>query len=367
MQKQPKQIPSAATDELDQRGGAAPLAKAQEEKWQMPVLPSGWELVDSLSETLELEGLTLQMAGFGAQSISSNLMATGSSAGYGVQPERFAYYELLERIAIVQALSQPQDKLWSHFDSEGQRLLGQISGAALFPLSPSPDLWQYAKSNGVAIGQTFQKAAMHALSEAIERHLVLSSWYGVGRANCFSRIWPEGLEALGKRYRIENYQFGEVSLFGMKGKIVACGTFLWPLNKEDPLIYGFGAGAHREEACAKSSREAIQRLCFLDGSGPVEAEPSFCPRPDFHQEYFLHRDRYELLEKWLRGEWSRLEPLASPLALKECLFVDITPAHFEGLRVVRVHAPALLPLVFGHYIPQQFSDCSLSRLVHPIV
>lgn len=110
----------------------------------------------------------------------------------------------------------------------------------------------------------------------------------------------------------------------------------------DPVIYGFGAAASAREACAKSLREAMQRLCFIWGQEAVLTEPVFHARPDFHLDYLLHPKRQNLLRRWLAGEFYHpdLEKRTPDPGLWQ-LF-DLTPAHYHSLSVVKAQAPGLL-------------------------
>lgn len=360
MQKQPKAKVKEA-EKSGELGADGSLA-----------LPGAWQLVDSLREEIDLYGCKVTIAGFAAKDGEEGPLATGSAASWTQDPRPLAGYELFERMAILEALAKPETHSWRLIDPQRGGSRGEVQG--IFTSSPEPELWRAARSNGVAIGNSWQQASQHALAEAVERHLVLASWYGASRPE---RVRSEGeaglpfsLQALARHFRLEHFSFGSLNTAGSKSPIFVSGSFLWPLKAEAPLVYGFGGGSSPAEALQKSLKEAVQRLCFLDGAETPESKPAFEPTADFHQNYFLHPSRKQLLRRWLDGDFYRPgdEVLSQLLGGRRSVqFVDLTPAHLEQLFVVKVLSPHLLPLCFGRYRPASCPDLPEDRLIHPIV
>lgn len=338
-------------------------------------LPDGWEIIDSLAEEARIEGVSIALAGYAATHSASQQVATGSAASCYQKPERIAYFELLERIAILEAIGQPAETSWNCLDLSTQKVVSKLTSAEIFPPMTVSDSYQISKSNGVAIGSSFEQAALHALSESVERHLVLLSWYGAVKPERVSFDWPEELHALSAHYRLEQYSLGSVNLFQAQRRFTATVCVLWPLedratkngSERRPVIHGFGAAASTAEACAKSFREAIQRLGFISGEDPVTDEPAFQARPDYHQDYFLHPERRPLLKSWLSGAFFRPHYQNRLPPLGVCRLIDITPSSYRSLWVVKATVPGILPLVFGRYRHPLFPELPDERLIHPIV
>ncbi len=346
------------------------MQTSPKDKLHATQMPAGWKLIDELNENVDLFTAKIQIAGKAAQHELLGTSVTGSSASWTQNPEAFAYFELLERMAIVEALDR-------HKSNEGQvwRLIDPHRGGSrgeaveIFQNSSKPDIWQPSKSNGVALGSSWQHASQNAVCEAVERHLVLASWYGA--------LIPQKLEAgalplalapLARHYNVMHYSFGELPTAATRTPVAVTGTFFWPRKPNAPLIYGFGAGLSSNEALQKSLKEAVQRLSFLDGEEVPEIEPLFSPTPDYHQEYFLHPERQEVLSKWLRGEFFKGSESTQLLDTRNPVqFVDLTPSTLETLVVVKALTPSLLPLCFGRFIDERCPEIEADRLIHPVV
>lgn len=354
-----------------------PLKLDPNEEKREPSLPGGWELVDVLSEEIDLSGCKILTAGLAARHQEEGTLVTGSAASWTQDPAPLAGYELMERIGIVEALRKPADHPFRLIDPERGGTRGEVRN--VFIQSPEPEIWRPARSNGVAIGGSWQQASQHALFEALERHLVLASWYGQSLPRRVPSVgelaggWPRALAPLSRRYRLEHYIFGSVSSSASRTPIWVSGSFLWPLKPEGLLIYGFGAGPSEEEALQKSLREAVQRLCFLDGSELPDAAPAFEPTPDYHQAFYLHPLRHPTLRAWLDGGFFQKSAghgkEGNLVRLRDRVqFVDLTPPNFENLFVVKAIAESFIPLCFGrcpHPGGHPLEDEDL--LIHPIV
>lgn len=332
---------------------------------QLALLPEAWELVDTFQEQASISGVAFRMVGYAARRKRDQLTVTGSSCGWDRDPADTAWYELLERISLVTARSLPMDTRWCLRHIKSFAVHRMASSQELFKESPQPQLWTPAKSNGVAMGQTWQKAVQHALHEVIERHLVLASWYGAVKPQLVPTRLPLNLSSLQHEFRIEHYHLGE--FICDENSVRAAATFIWPLNGKKPVIYGFGADAVADDATERSLKEALQRLCFLHDAEEPEAEAAFKPTADFHQDYFLQPAQQMAIKGWLAGDHFQ-ERYAQALAFQgESQWLDLTPHdNFPG-KVVQVFLPGSLALMFGRYQPPQFPDLDPKLLIHPIM
>ncbi len=344
-----------------------PMKKQPDQSPRISDIPAGWTLIDTLKETRLIEGCTFHLRGYACQRQSDQKIVTGSWAGCEEPSLDKAWLELMERMAIIQAMDLPASHVWPIRKITNAEKIGFTRGPMIFPQSPDPGQMQYAKSNGVALGDNFADAAERAACELIERHLVLGSWYGASRPRPYPMPLPQSLIGLLALYNFTHYDFGSFALKDL-GLIHARGTFLWPVHSGHPVIYGFGAALEAPEALHKALSEALQRLAFLDPLEVPTEEPTFTPTPDFHQEYFLHPARRSLLKAWLEGAPSypvfRYELARSG----EGQAIDLTPTGSDpGYAVVRIMISGTLPLAFGRFQPSAFPDLPERFWIHPIV
>src|SRR5690606_33173154 len=164
---------------------------------------------------------------------------TGSAAEAQTYPYRRAYFELVERAALLDALHERPDTfaLWDAYENH----VGECSADTAFPLAPAEAEWVYARSNGVAAGPDWQNACRSARAELIERHRVLSAWYGFSVPAALDSQRAEVLEHLATRYRFEAYEFFDVPNAVATDELCVVGIYGFPSSPADPLLYGLGA------------------------------------------------------------------------------------------------------------------------------
>jgi hypothetical protein len=331
-------------------------------------LSERWQVPEVFQETADVAGAGIQLAGLSTQD-DEGRMVTGSAAQLAGSPVARAYFELLERTSVLDAIDSVQGEycLWDVM--RVQR--GTCPRHRVFPASPNRQRWCYARSNGVAIGRDWQHARRSAAWELTERDSVLRSWYGElrpFRIELSSELVPQRLRA---HYDFEAYRFGEATgdtAYGAASPAVV-GVFAFPRTPEVPLAYGYGGRDTVAAALAKAAQECIQGLGFLWGEEIPESEPEFSPTPDYHQAFYLHAESHERLWRWLRGEhisyagtvW---RPRGERAASR---FVDLTdPRLRRGLFVVKAIPQGELPLVFGRGHPELGERIPQELLVHPI-
>src|SRR5690606_37386684 len=97
----------------------------------------------------------------------------GSAAGLGAFPVRRAYFELLERSAVLDAIATPR-VAYPVLDARGAPT-AECARDRVFP-EVHDSSWAYSKSNGVAVGPDWPSACRAARAELFERHAVLGAW-----------------------------------------------------------------------------------------------------------------------------------------------------------------------------------------------
>lgn len=319
---------------------------------------SAWDLQPVFREKATIENQNIFLCGMQAQHKTLG-EATGSSASLGAFPESSAWYELVERIGIIQSLGR-ESFLLKHPTTD--LVQGEIDANEVFPKSPSPN-YHFAKSNGVALFFNWNEACRRAAMEMVERHLVLASWLGYSKPMRMIGIAKTALFNLKKIYQVEHYDFGRQKLANFSTSIYVTGIVLKPLNSAHPLIIGFGAGLSQVESIQKAEGETWQRLGFLWGEEIPSTPPEFAPHQLYHQEYYLYPKNHIQIDNWLKGGFynESLSPLASILSPS---FVDLSVD--KDYRIAKAISREAIPLVFGKWREGSFATLPEDRLIHPI-
>lgn len=326
---------------------------------ELPLSPR-WATPQPFVETVDIRGCRLGLVGLSAESEDGEL-ACGSAAAVGELPLARAYFELLERTSILDALAEPvpERALWD----ESRREVGWCARDVAFPSAPPRAPWRYAFSNGVASHRTWLAACASARLELAERDAVLRCWYGCGaptRQPLGDQV-PANLRAL--------FDFEAVSFHtARRGPFqpLVAGVFAFPKQPDGPIAYGFSARFTLDGALRDATRECLQSLGFLWGEALPEREPELQTAPAYHQEYYLHSRHHDRLRRWLDGAHAdlRAEPDTGLGAVSA--YVDLTPPHLRGrIAVAKALADFELPLTFGLGHPC-FRAAPAELRVHPI-
>jgi hypothetical protein len=313
-------------------------------------------------EKVTIDGVDIHLAGISALRGGFDLV-TGSGAALTSSPLERAYFELIERASILMVGREGgSDGVMREADGKVRGLAG---AEVLLPASPTPSIWRFARSNGVAVGESWGAACRRALWELIERDRLLRSWYGHLRPTPMplpTDVMPSGLSA---SYDLEAYRFDESA----DSSVAVVGIFGFPKYESAPMLYGFGARAMPSEALAAARNECLQRLGFLWGEEIPPGPPEFSPTPDYHLEVFLPHAAQWRIASWLRGD--HLGMCGSPVtravsAGTTRLFADITPVALAGRLSVAMAIPeGELPLTFGIGHPS-IAEVPEALKVHPI-
>lgn len=323
-------------------------------------LPTGWKTPEVHASHVVVGGTKLERVGL-VSFADDGMMVTGSAVELASIPVRRAYFELLERLSIVEAEKNPKEK-YPLLDQTGKRI-GEVTHSIAFPASPAPDQWRYARSNGVAAHGTFEEAQLAARRELIERDAVLRSWYGECTPAAVAipkEILDEGLCSA---YSFEAYQFATQC-----ADTIVTAVFAFPKIVNKNRAYGFGARSSRSESIENAMRECMQALGFLFEEGFSKNEPDFSPSPAYHLEYYLRPEGTQRIRSWLEGAHRKYFKRSYPaMNFEEVGYVDLTPENLRGkMCVVKAIDPTFIPLVFGACDQFAPKDFPVKLRIHPI-
>ncbi|MES2744790.1 MAG: YcaO-like family protein [Bdellovibrionota bacterium] len=328
-----------------------------------------WTLEPEFTDKVTLENLSIYLSGIEATHPKFGPV-TGSAAELGTYPSDRAWYELIERITLVENFTSDQNS-YPLLNADGSKT-GRILGKEwVFPIAHSPE-YQFSKSNGAALHRTWAEACKRAAFELVERHLILSSWVGLIRP----LVTMEGaarspLNSIRQLYEVKRVHFGAQKVTNMATPVFVSGVALLPRNETAPLILGFGAGESSRDSLRKAEEETFQRLGFLWGEEIPSELPEFSPTNLYHQDYYLMPQQRDKIEGWLSGAFYKsptqdIEPENTLSRTLDIHFVDLSLFAELELKVARAFCPEAIPLVFGKWRGREFSDLPDSLLLHPI-
>jgi hypothetical protein len=325
-------------------------------------LGPGWNEPQVFIESVDLAGARVHLCGLVTQDQHTR-QATGSAGALDEVPISRAYYELIERTSVLEAMVSGTQE-YAVVDIEG-RAVATAHSERVFPTTPDTAACVYSRSNGVAAGTSWREACLSAALELVERDRVLRSWYGELRPRAVSlrASMPPG--SLLSTHDFEGCAFDEPE--GSASAFVR-GVFAFPRTATLPLSYGFAAAQSEPRALTGALRECLQRLAFLWGEPLPERPPAFARTAEYHQEVYLQPVMHDRIRAWLAGELpaATLEPCEAHCEFPN-RFVDLTPATLAGrLWVIRALPGRELPLVFGRGHPRIRGVLPASLEIHPI-
>jgi hypothetical protein len=311
--------------------------------WDISPLRDGWSEPELVEDTVIADGVTLHRVGISSKGPGGDEVI-GSAADVDESPLRRAYFELLERACTIEAIAH--------------------AGPPLFPESDAPASFRYARSNGIALHDSFTAACLRAKWELAERDRVLRSWYG--------EITPSPLTVdvaatpfgATRHYDLHAYSF-PAPADSFAEDISVVGFFGFPTSEDAPLFFGYAARPTEAEARIGAMAEAMQLLAFLWGEPMTRVEPALAPNAMFHLETYQVPSRHHLLREWLSGKHRHFHDKGTTPARSEVTFVDLTPQWLGGgMRVAKAICDSAEPLIFGEsprarHLPPQLR-------VHPI-
>jgi len=308
-------------------------------------LPDGWSAPELSSDVIEADGLRLQRVGVSSVG-PSGAEVTGSAAGPGdTPPVDRAYFELLERVATVEAASH-RDRVYPLLAASSE-VIGEVRAEELFPQDPEPARWRHARSNGVALHDGWERAVERARWELAERDRVVGSWYGAVAPVPYLGPLPDELGLLTRHdWRAVRIPEPDEGRFSRDVEVVA--VFGFPREPGLPLALGYGGRDSERGALETAAAEALQLLAFLWGEPPPPSSPPPGPSPMHHLDHFQYSGSHARARAWLEGSRRVGRHARSPAPASRMGFVDLTPPWLKpGLRVVKAFCQGSIPLTFG--------------------
>ncbi len=332
-------------------------------KKDFPLSPQ-WERPSVVRHVTQIGDTQIHLVGLSAVDQTGQCVC-GSAGQLVGSPLARAYYELIERTAVIEAMGQVHREF--EIRDIQCEMVGNARNRDLFLQSPDEQQWRYARSNGVAVGLDWEDATRRAGLELTERDRILRSWYGEfapQKVELSSGLLPRSLD---QYYEFETYLF--TSAGAQCDATTVASVFGFPRQDSAPLIFGFGARCEVHEALAAATCECLQRLGFLWGEAIPQDLPAFAPTPDFHQEYYLHPPHQIQLRDWLHGDHEKFAGVLADGAPEQgaTYFVDLTPDALRTKLVVVKALPASeLPLTFGRGHPRLRCAPPEPLAIHPI-
>jgi hypothetical protein len=311
-------------------------------------LPEGWKLSECVDDTVDADGLSIRRVGLCAT--SEHAQAIGSAADLLEDPAPRARFELLERIAIVEALRPSSERFFRVRSSTGDDL-GTARVEDVFRPSDAPDRWAYARSNGVSLNVEWLQACAGAARELVERDRVMRAWLGETVPVRIGDHAGSSSLSEARSYEWRTYVFPAPEASAVGDHLEVVGVFGFPRVEGRPLVFGYGARADRAEAAFAAQKEALQLLAFLWSEPLPDRAPDPLPAPMTHLETYQMRERHPVLRRWLdegHAAHYRPSPVADADADRSLRFADLTPPWLKGhLHVARALCPAAIPLIVG--------------------
>jgi hypothetical protein len=311
------------------------------------LLPEGWRLSEHVDDTVDADGLSIRRVGLCAT--SEHGQAIGSAADVLEDPAPRARFELLERIAIAEAVRPSSERFFRVRSSTGDDL-GTARFEEVFRPSDAPGRWAFARSNGVSLNAGWSQACAGAARELVERDRVMRAWLGQTVPVRIGNDAGSSLLSGARSYEWRTYLFPGPEAPAMGGELEVVGVFGFPRVEGRPLVSGYGARAERAEALVAAQKEALQLLAFLWGEPLPDRAPDPLPAPMTHLETYQMRDCHPVLRRWLdegHAEHYRPSPRADADGDRSVRFADLTPPWLEGQHVARALCPAAIPLIVG--------------------
>lgn len=316
-------------------------------------LPAGWSPPEIHADEIRIGDLSVGRVGIASRSPSGE-EATGSAAERGGTPGPRAWYELLERVATLEA--------------KGRRCVVRDAAGAIVdavstgcPFGADDPIRRPSRSNGVAMHTTWSAACEAARLELIERDRVLRAW--IGELDVAEIASPGWLEATGAH----DWRTVLVEPGGDAESVAI--TIGFPTAPDVPLARGYAARLDPICAVEASAAEALQSLAFCWGEEIPREEPPLAPTALFHLDYWLRPEVHDHLRRWLDGE-HRAHHAGSRrwegTRRDGMRWADLRPSAGDRWRVARALDTTRLPLWFGLLPPTLGSHLPAHLQIHPI-
>ncbi len=324
----------------------------------------GWSVGEPFNATTKVSGQTIYVTGIEATHPVLGPVV-GSAGSVATYPFAQAWFELIERTAILENLHRSE---FDCLDAAKGRFVKKMPGIEVFPqavTTGSALTYQFAKSNGVALHDSWREACKRACFELIERHLVLKSWIGESTPKVLAQdVLGLSFQKIQSLYSVIPLDFGGQAVTCFRNLIQVAGVTLVPKDTAHPLILSYGAGFSKKDALQKAKSESWQRLGFLFGEEIPSEEPAFLASPLYHQDYYLYPAHHQILHRWFKGEFATPNPKSSTIMRVD--FAAMSSPSRPEYFVSKAIAQESIPLVFGNWDQGPFAKIPDERKIHPI-
>lgn len=301
------------------------------ERWPIP--SAGWRVRERHYDTVRVDGIEVHRAALEACD-DAGRSATGAAASSGRDARARAYFELAERIGILEAAGS-KSSFVARASTTGEKG-GTIAFEEVFPASGASE-WQFSRSSGVALGRTLEDACARARAELVERDACLRSWYGGAPPR---RL----LDPLPPRTQSYDWWVGELDAAAWARDLCVVVAFAFPEHERLPLLRGFAARKTRGQATRHAFDECLQSLAFISAEEIPSRPPPVAANPIAHLDYFLYPPHHKRVRAWLEGKRARAErPAGQPGPLQ---FAELSEPTSE-FRIVKALRAEALRLHFG--------------------
>ena len=331
---------------------------------------NGWTFEPAFKENLNVCGIPIYGVGLSANHPEFGEMI-GAAASIGDSPDDRAYFELCERITIIENIKKGPDSCFEIRDLEGVsrslRRASDVFGKEVFE-HPPESKFQLSKSNGIALHDSWEDACYGAAKEALERHHILNSWLGRVKPKLIDHPRESGLANLKDLYEVSYYLLGHSTVETLDESFFTVVAYFKPKSEkidEIPVLYAFACEKTLDLAIRKAELELTQRLCFLWDEEIPKKEPDFMANPYYHQEFYLLPKNINILDFWLEGSFGGSEVYAN----KECIsfeFAELRSDSFPQYYIAKALSDQTIDLFFGVKDDDVWGKLNDLQKIHPI-
>ena len=344
----------------------------------------GLNVVDVFSDIVQVtKEIEIELCGIAVENElqqvitgSAGALLSASQNNNGITTQERALMEVQERVAIqfcinvLKAETRRQNHSFSCFEKNIDEAQGRyvLNPKFLFPSSSNPKMWEYSKSNGMALHTSWESACLSAACELVERDMILRAWFGESLPMLVNGFGGLDSEELNDFYEIYTLSFGKRTVVNLEKDLFVHGCFFIPKDKKYPFICGFGCADSVGKSIIKAEQESLQRLGFLwDESLPLSL-PNFMPHSGFHQEYYLFSGNHGVIRDFLLGKFFEKEKskvfIKNPIKME---FFDLTPGFFGGdFYLAKATCDDCIPLIFGKTDIAPYDKLPEQRRIHLI-
>ena len=333
------------------------------------ILPcENWEVSDSFVGEVDILGRKISLSGIEATS-NEGIAVVGSAASISKSPFDRSFYELIERITIIEGLKKGPHSIFPLRDLKGN-LIREVDGEKTFGVDSftKNDSYQLSKSNGIALHDSWEDACYSAGAELVERHHILASWFGQTNVEKLDFKPDRDLSFLESHYNIDCYKLGESKVTTFSESMVTAMVYLKPkaeYSDKIPCVYSFSCKSDLADALTGATKEILQRIGFLWNEDLPNNPIEMMPNAHFHGDFYLVKENQKYLDMWLANSFFKGD---SSFAEREIRleFIDISDSTVSEYKVAKAISKDTIDLYFGYYDKGPYAEGKKEQRVHPI-